>query len=42
MCIRVEYIQFQKGHLRSQRNLPQLQYCASKLRNFTDFENLSI
>jgi hypothetical protein len=23
----------------SQRNLPQLQYCASKLRNFTDFEN---
>ena len=31
-----------KMFISSQRNLPQLQYCASKLRNFTDFENLSI
>ena len=31
-----------KMFISSQRNLPQLQYCASKLRNYTDFENLSI
>jgi hypothetical protein len=31
-----------KMFISSQSNLPQLQYCASKLRIFTDFENLSI
>ena len=28
-----------KMFISSQRNLPQLQYCASKLRNFTDLKN---